>query len=174
MPLVTCTDCGQRVSDAAPVCIHCGRPMAASQVAVDAPPRATSAEPIAPRAMTSANPYGPRRKHWAERGTEWRGQSPAAWGAAVLFVFSLVAQIFFRRAEDDDLLGYGAVMLFAGLMLVLLRIGNDDAPVPGRRRGGSWGNWFAEQDDRREVEWHAVIGVLMVVVGLFGVIVGLL
>ncbi len=26
MPLVTCPDCGERVSDAAPACIHCGRP----------------------------------------------------------------------------------------------------------------------------------------------------
>ena len=26
MPLVTCPDCGKQVSDAAPSCIHCGRP----------------------------------------------------------------------------------------------------------------------------------------------------
>lgn len=28
MPLVTCPDCERRVSDAAPMCVHCGRPMA--------------------------------------------------------------------------------------------------------------------------------------------------
>lgn len=28
MPLVSCPDCGRSVSDAAPACIHCGRPMA--------------------------------------------------------------------------------------------------------------------------------------------------
>lgn len=27
MPLVTCVDCGKQISDAAPACIHCGRPM---------------------------------------------------------------------------------------------------------------------------------------------------
>src|SRR5215218_8455153 len=29
MPLVTCPDCGNRISDSAPACIHCGRPAAA-------------------------------------------------------------------------------------------------------------------------------------------------
>ena len=29
MPLVTCPDCEHRISDAAPLCIHCGRPMTA-------------------------------------------------------------------------------------------------------------------------------------------------
>jgi hypothetical protein len=27
MPLVTCADCGKQISDAAPSCIHCGRPL---------------------------------------------------------------------------------------------------------------------------------------------------
>lgn len=26
MPLVVCPDCGNEISDAAPLCIHCGRP----------------------------------------------------------------------------------------------------------------------------------------------------
>src|SRR5437764_8543945 len=29
MPLVECADCGKNISDAAPSCIHCGRPMTA-------------------------------------------------------------------------------------------------------------------------------------------------
>ena len=28
MPLVTCSDCSKQVSDSAPACIHCGRPLA--------------------------------------------------------------------------------------------------------------------------------------------------
>jgi len=28
MPLVNCADCGKPISEAAPACIHCGRPMA--------------------------------------------------------------------------------------------------------------------------------------------------
>lgn len=31
MPLVTCVDCGREVSDAAPVCLGCGRPMGAQR-----------------------------------------------------------------------------------------------------------------------------------------------
>jgi DNA-directed RNA polymerase subunit RPC12/RpoP len=27
MPLITCADCGKQISDAAPACIHCGRPL---------------------------------------------------------------------------------------------------------------------------------------------------
>ncbi len=27
MPLITCSDCGRQISDAAPACIHCGRPV---------------------------------------------------------------------------------------------------------------------------------------------------
>jgi ribosomal protein L40E len=32
MPLITCRDCGKSISDAAPVCIHCGRPNASVRV----------------------------------------------------------------------------------------------------------------------------------------------
>ncbi|HEX7122385.1 MAG TPA: zinc-ribbon domain-containing protein [Gemmatimonadaceae bacterium] len=27
MPLIQCPDCGKQISDAAPTCIHCGRPI---------------------------------------------------------------------------------------------------------------------------------------------------
>lgn len=32
MPLITCPDCGTQISDAAPACVKCGRPMAAPVV----------------------------------------------------------------------------------------------------------------------------------------------
>ena len=44
MPLVTCPDCQKDVSDRAPACIHCGRPL-----------RAAAAEPQAVRAATGAS-----------------------------------------------------------------------------------------------------------------------
>ena len=37
MVLVTCPDCNGKVSDAAPACIHCGRPMAAAVQGTDVP-----------------------------------------------------------------------------------------------------------------------------------------
>ena len=42
MALIECPDCGKKVSDAAPACIHCGRPMAA----VSKPSQAQA--PVAP------------------------------------------------------------------------------------------------------------------------------
>ena len=57
MALVSCPDCGQSISAAAPVCIHCGRPMTAQAVAaepaVPEPPTADSASPE-PRAPAVA------------------------------------------------------------------------------------------------------------------------
>ena len=32
MPLIACRDCGKNVSDAAPACPHCGRPIAATVI----------------------------------------------------------------------------------------------------------------------------------------------
>lgn len=43
MPLVPCPDCGREVSDAAPACVHCGRPLAS----VSASPSAAPARPMA-------------------------------------------------------------------------------------------------------------------------------
>ena len=31
MPLITCPDCGKKISDAAASCIHCGRPLTVAQ-----------------------------------------------------------------------------------------------------------------------------------------------
>lgn len=61
MPLITCPDCGQSVSDAAPACIHCGRPRdraAPAPAHSDAatPPVAGSGPPVHPLGQTSATP----------------------------------------------------------------------------------------------------------------------
>lgn len=37
MPLITCPDCQRQISDAAPVCIGCGRPIAAPPVPTPLP-----------------------------------------------------------------------------------------------------------------------------------------
>jgi hypothetical protein len=34
MPLVKCPDCGNQISDSAPSCIHCGRPMRESKESI--------------------------------------------------------------------------------------------------------------------------------------------
>lgn len=48
MALITCPDCGGSVSDAAPACIHCGRPLAAAQPAPSyAPPPYAAPPPVA-------------------------------------------------------------------------------------------------------------------------------
>lgn len=52
MALITCPDCGGSVSDAAPACIHCGRPMAAALPAFAPPP---PADPMARRAAERAD-----------------------------------------------------------------------------------------------------------------------
>lgn len=46
MPLVPCPDCGNRISDAAPACIHCGRPSSAGFGAVPQAAPAVSAVPV--------------------------------------------------------------------------------------------------------------------------------
>ncbi|QDZ29058.1 zinc-ribbon domain-containing protein [Noviherbaspirillum sp. UKPF54] len=44
MPLIKCPDCGNSISDAAPACIHCGRPMKETA----APPKLNAALTIGP------------------------------------------------------------------------------------------------------------------------------
>lgn len=49
MALITCPDCGNSVSDAAPACIHCGRPLAAAR-----PAYASSTRSLDPKAARAA------------------------------------------------------------------------------------------------------------------------
>jgi hypothetical protein len=50
MPLITCPDCGQQILDAAPACIHCGRPVKPLSVA------ATASVPTDPAPVFSSGP----------------------------------------------------------------------------------------------------------------------
>jgi hypothetical protein len=62
MPLVTCPDCGHDISDLAPTCIHCGRPMQTAvhpAAAPASPPYA--AEPPRLDAASPGNPPPPAR-----------------------------------------------------------------------------------------------------------------
>lgn len=52
MPLITCPDCTKQISDAAPACIHCGRPVSALTVS---PPPAPPAQ-AAPVRRAAASP----------------------------------------------------------------------------------------------------------------------
>lgn len=49
MALIKCIDCGADVSDAAPACLKCGRPIAAQPAAAPPPPFPAVARGAAPR-----------------------------------------------------------------------------------------------------------------------------
>ena len=48
MPLITCTDCGREISDAATSCPQCGRPKADSTLREPSPTEASSKQPVRP------------------------------------------------------------------------------------------------------------------------------
>ena len=58
MPLVPCPDCGREISDLAPSCIHCGRPLRVAEVGTtaDAPP----ARPFQEHEAANATPGLPK------------------------------------------------------------------------------------------------------------------
>lgn len=59
MALVHCPDCGRHISDAAPMCIGCGRPMVACRDAVDGE-HTTSAAPRGPESRNTPPPSTPK------------------------------------------------------------------------------------------------------------------
>ena len=81
MGLVICDDCGQEVSDAAPACIHCGRPMAAAAEARRPGPLDTQPR----RVITSEDSFATRSRGCADL-LIWGGL--AAVLLAVLFLLS--------------------------------------------------------------------------------------
>lgn len=62
MALISCPDCGQHVSDAAPACLRCGRPIAGHY----SPPQAAGTVPVSP----AAQPLG-RSVGVAAKGMTW-------------------------------------------------------------------------------------------------------
>lgn len=105
MPLITCPDCGNSVSDAAPACIHCGRPLQApprthpqsqpQDASFTDPPRASSAAP-------PADPYGVQRR---EREREQRAASAKtiAW---IIYGLQILSFLYFIPGIVGLILGY--------------------------------------------------------------------
>lgn len=146
MPLATCPDCRQPVSDAAPACIHCGRPSPAVRRAPGPVPRrrhplagTDAADAAAPRAVLRSAAIGVvivlLAGSWVLGGPEGRG----------------------------DLLS-GLASLAIGVSLLLLPVPREPARTPGARRA-DWGEWFGRQEARRELHWNRVAGWVFVAVG---------
>jgi len=81
MPLVTCPDCGREVSDAAPACIGCGRPM--ESVSAPAEPSAQQ-DPSSPPAWECPKCGGSELKKFSLLYEEQRSTSTSKTTAAGL------------------------------------------------------------------------------------------
>lgn len=99
MALITCPDCGKSVSDAAPACIHCGRPLAFAPAG-----RSYPAPPIA------ANPYSaspPPNDPMARRAAERDERAASARGIAmVIYVLQIAMFVGVLPALVGLVLGY--------------------------------------------------------------------
>jgi hypothetical protein len=96
MPLIFCPDCGKQVSDAAPACIHCGRPLIASP---------ESAGAAAVLIQPSDPPHNP------------------AWIAFASFLFSGLGQIIVGQRTKGMGVLVGSVLLAlvsGGVMLLFI------------------------------------------------------
>lgn len=91
MPLITCPDCEKQISDAAPSCIHCGRPTEAGLQAQYAAERREVEDRIYPaREERSSNPDTlPRQKI-----------GPVGWGLLGLAALMVVGAIMAERSES--------------------------------------------------------------------------
>lgn len=151
MPLVTCPDCHRRISDAAPACIHCGRPN------VTAPPPPADVAPAARRRhpLAGAAPRGaPSPRHVLRF---------AAFG--VVIVLLVGSWIFGGGREGRSDLLSGLISLGIGVSLLLMPVPASPGGAPGARRRGDWGEWFSRQEARREFHWNRIAGCVCVVVG---------
>lgn len=103
MPLITCPDCGHSVSDAAPACIHCGRPLRAQsqpQPQAQVPPQ-PSPYPR-PVASPDADPYGAQRKADARAQQEASGKT-IAW---IIYGLQVLSFLYFIPGIVGLILGY--------------------------------------------------------------------
>lgn len=157
MPLVPCPDCHRQISDAAPACIHCGRP---NPLAVHPTPRPSSG---VPRPGTRRHPLA---------GTDRTAAPPATRavlrGVVVALVIMLIIVTWFRgdgAAGTDDLL-HGLISAGIGVSLLLSPVPPPSGRTPGARRG-NWGDWFGGQEARHEFRWNRVAGWVCLVVSAF-------
>jgi hypothetical protein len=70
------------------------------------------------------------------------------------------------RAAGPERLFSGLISLGIGVSLLLMPVPEQPARTPvARRRRGSWGEWFDQQDRRREFHWNWITGWILVVAG---------
>lgn len=145
MPLVTCPDCHHSVSDAAPACIHCGRPNPAVRPAPS-----------------------PRRRHPLAGTDAANDASPRAVvrGACITLVMVLVGAgwVFDGGSGGRGDLLSGLISLGIGASLLVMPGPEEPARTPGAPRA-DWGAWFERQEARRDFRWNRVAGWVMVAVG---------
>ena len=153
MPLVPCPDCHRQVSDAAPACIHCGRP-----------------RPGAPLPRPAEAPLPGRRRHplAADPSGDTLSLRAVLRFAVAAGVIALVVASWMRGGGpegESDLLS-GLISLGLGVSLLLMPVPQESARTPGARRRGDWGEWFSRQEERQEFRWNRVAGWVLVAVGV--------
>ena len=153
MALITCGDCHQQISDAAPACIHCGRPN--RPVTPGVPPR-----PL-PAASDSGRAGGPRR-HQPARRLGWLRN-----GAVGVVILAALLWIAFGEgwSEAVDNLLRGLAMLGMGVAVILSDEDQPTAPATRRSRK-SWGDHFAAQDRQDDFQWSLIIGGILIALGI--------
>lgn len=148
--LITCPDCRREISDAAPACIHCGRPASA----------------VAPRMDTADST--PRRPHPLAGPAPASAVRPRAvlrWIAVAAVVGLFGARwAFGGESERTDLLISALLPLAIGAAFLLAPAPEATARTTGPRRG-NWGAWFTEKDARRESGWNVVAGWVFLLIG---------
>lgn len=155
MPLVTCPDCRREISDAAPACIHCGRPVAGVRK-----PAATVSGRRHPLGASSAAP-----------ATSMRAMGRFA-AAMVVIVVTLARWRYGGRSEGLDLVLAGVMPLALGVYLLLREV-PETPGVAGTGRRGGLNVWTAEQEARRGLGWSTILGGVLVVIGILTLLVAI-
>ncbi|HEY7768166.1 hypothetical protein [Longimicrobium sp.] len=152
MALITCGDCHQQISDAAPACIHCGRPN----------------RPLSPGAAPKPMPVPSefRRARALRRNPPTK---PFGWlrtaAVAVVILAVLLGIAFGEWSEGVDSLLRGFGMLAVGIAVIL---SDHDEPAAPANRGPrkSWGDHFAAQDRQQDFQWTLIFGGILIALGI--------
>ncbi|HEY0021884.1 MAG TPA: hypothetical protein VGB24_03210 [Longimicrobium sp.] len=156
MAPITCSDCHQQISDAAPACIHCGRPTSPPSTGV--PPRPLRIAGDFSRAGAL------RRSQPAERSGLLRG---VALTVVVLVLFLWIAFGEFSEGLESLLRGLGT--LAVGVAVILSDEDKPAAPA-NRRARKSWGDHFAAQDRQQEFQWSLIVGGIFIALGIVNLV----
>jgi hypothetical protein len=152
MALITCGDCHQQISDAAPACIHCGRPNR---------PLSTGAAPRPLPAASDSSRAGAPRRNQPTRRFGWLRTA----AVTVVILIVLLGIAFGEWSEGVDSLLRGLGILAVGVAVIL---SDDDKPAaPANRRARkSWGDHFAAQDRQQDFQWSLIIGGILIALGV--------